>query len=157
MTGGFVYLVGAGPGDPRLLTLRAFELLRSAEVVAHDELVSAEVLALAPNDAEILNVGHRGGHGPILPALHPLVFRRAGAGKKVVRLKCGDPLVFGRGAEEAEELRRAGIPFEIVPGISAALGAAACSGIPLTDRRHASRVTFATGHVAREENAGKRT
>jgi len=116
MTSGFVYLVGAGPGDPRLLTLRAFELLRSAEVVAHDELVSAEILSLVPNDAEILNVGHRGGHGLIIPALHPLVTERARAGKKVIRLKCGDPLVFGRGAEEAEDLQRAGIPFERTAG-----------------------------------------
>jgi uroporphyrinogen III methyltransferase / synthase len=156
MTGGFVYLVGAGPGDPRLLTLRAFELLRSAEVVAHDELVAAEILALAPGDAELLNVGHRGGHGEIIPALHSFVLERARAGKKVVRLKCGDPMVFGRAAEEAEELRQAGIPFEIVPGISAALGAAAYGGIPLTDRRYASRVTFATGHAAAGQQAHAR-
>lgn len=156
MSGGFVYLVGAGPGDPRLLTMRAFELLRSAEVVAHDELVPSEILALAPDDAEILNVGHRGGHGPIVPALHPLVLERARFGKQVVRLKCGDPMIFGRGAEEAEELRQAGILFEIVPGVSAALGAAAYGGIPLTDRRCASRVTFATGHTGRELYTRKR-
>lgn len=152
MSGGFVYLVGAGPGDPRLLTMRAFELLRSAEVVAHDELVSSEILALVAGDAELLKVGHRGGHGAAIPALHPLVLERARAGKKVVRLKCGDPMVFGRGAEEAEELKRAGIPFEIVPGISAALGAAAYAGIPLTDRRYSSRVIFATGHASGERN-----
>ena len=156
MTGGFVYLVGAGPGDPRLLTLRAFELLRSAEVVAQDELVAAEILALAPGDAELLNVGHHGGHGPIIPALHSFVLERARAGKKVVRLKSGDPMVFGRAAEEAEELRQAGIPFEIVPGIYAALGAAAYGGIPLTDRRYASRVTFATGHAASGQQAHAR-
>jgi uroporphyrinogen III methyltransferase / synthase len=132
--------------------MRAFELLRSAEVVAHDELVSSEILALVPDDAELLNVGHRGGHGPTIPALHPLVLERARAGTKVVRLKCGDPMVFGRGAEEAEELRNAGIPFEIVPGISAALGAAAYGSIPLTDRRYSSRVTFATGHSGAERN-----
>ena len=83
MTGGFVYLVGAGPGDPCLLTLRAFELLRPAEVVAYDELVSREILALAPNDAEFLNVGHRGGHGPIIPSLHPFVLEHARTGKKL--------------------------------------------------------------------------
>lgn len=147
MTSGFVYLVGAGPGDPNLLTLRAFELLRSAEVVAHDELVSPKILALVPDDAELLNVGHRGGHGPITPALHPLVLKCARVGKNVIRLKCGDPMVFGRGAEEAEELKNAGISFEIVPGVSAALGAAAYGGIPLTDRRCSSQVTFATGHT----------
>ena len=133
---GFVNIVGAGPGDPRLFTIRAFELLRSAEVVAHDELVSPEILALVPADAELLNVGHRGGHGPIIPALDSLVIERALRGKQVVRLKCGDPMVFGRGAEEAEGLRKAGIPIEIVPGITAAIEAAAYGSLPLTDRRY---------------------
>jgi uroporphyrinogen III methyltransferase/synthase len=145
---GFVYLVGAGPGDPRLLTLRAYELLRSAEVVAYDELVTDAILALAPTDAERLAVGRRQGHGKATYRLHPAALERARAGRTVVRLKSGDPLVFGRGGEEAEELAEAGIPFEIVPGVSAAVGAAAYAGIPLTHRRHSSAVTFATGHQA---------
>jgi uroporphyrinogen III methyltransferase/synthase len=142
-----VYLVGAGPGDPKLLTLRAAELLRSAEVVAYDELVSPEILAMAPPSAERLAVGRRHGSGTIAYRVHPDVMARARAGKSVVRLKAGDPMVFGRGGEEAEELAEEGIAFEIVPGVSAALGAAAYAGIPLTHRDHASRVTFATGHA----------
>ena len=149
MTGrGFVYLVGAGPGDPRLLTVRAHELVRAAEVVAYDELVSPAILALAPPDAERVAVGRRAGHGPTAFRLHPAVLDRARAGRHVVRLKCGDPLVFGRGGEEAEELAAAGIGFEIVPGVSAALGAAACAGIPLTHRACASSVRLATGQTA---------
>jgi uroporphyrinogen III methyltransferase/synthase len=147
-TRGIVYLVGAGPGDPGLLTLRALELIRSAEVVAHDELVSPEILSLVPTGAELLAVGRRRGRGKIDYRLHPLVLERARAGCVVVRLKSGDPLIFGRGAEEAEELAHAGIPFEIVPGVSAALGAAAYAGIPLTHRHHASRVTLTTGRRA---------
>lgn len=145
---GFVYLVGAGPGDPKLLTLRALELMRLAQVVAYDELVSPEILSLVSPQAELLAVGRRHGHGKTRYRLHPMVLERARAGRNVVRLKSGDPLIFGRGAEEAEELANAGIPFEIVPGVSAALGAAAYAGIPLTDRRYASRVTLATGHCA---------
>lgn len=145
---GFVYLVGAGPGDPALLTMRAFELLKCAEVVAHDELISPSILSLARPGAELLSVGRR--HGTLAPSyrMHPLVLERAKAGLCVVRLKAGDPLIFGRGGEEAEELAAAGIPFEIVPGISAALGAAAYAGIPLTHRQYASDVTFVTGHDA---------
>jgi uroporphyrinogen III methyltransferase/synthase len=146
VTVGRVYLVGAGPGDPGLLTLRAAALLRSADVVAYDELVSPEILALAPATAERLAVGRRVGRGAISYRVHPEVLVRARAGKTVVRLKAGDPMVFGRGGEEAEELAEEGIPFEIVPGVSAALGAASYAGIPLTHRQHASRVTFATGH-----------
>ncbi len=148
---GIVYLVGAGPGDPKLLTLRALELMRSAEVVAYDELVPPQILAMVPARAELLAVGRRHGHGKTDYRLHPMVLERARAGRSVVRLKSGDPLIFGRGAEEAEELAEAGIPFEIVPGVSAALGAAAYAGIPLTDRRYASQVTLATGHCAEEE------
>jgi 5,6-dimethylbenzimidazole synthase len=157
MTGqGFVYLVGAGPGDPKLLTLRALELMRSAEVVAYDELVPPQILALVPARAELLAVGRRHGHGQTEYRLHPMVLERARAGQIVVRLKSGDPLIFGRGAEEAEELAEAGIPFEIVPGVSAALGAAAYAGIPLTDRRYASQVTLATGHCAEGEVGNSR-
>lgn len=146
MSPGRVYLVGAGPGDPGLLTVRALEYLRVVEVVAYDELVSSEILALASTSAEMLPVGRRHGSGKASYRLHPEVLARARSGKCVVRLKAGDPLLFGRGGEEAEELAQAGISYEIVPGISAALGAAACAGIPLTHRDHASHVTFATGH-----------
>ena len=144
---GTVYLVGAGPGDPALLTVRAAELLAGAEVVAYDELVSPEILARIPADAERLAVGRRAGHCPT-PEIHPGIVQRALEGKAVVRLKAGDPLVFGRGGEEAAVLRASGIPFEIVPGITAALGAAAYGGIPLTHRRLASTLTFVTGHPA---------
>lgn len=146
MSRGIVYLVGAGPGDPGLLTVRAAELLRTAEVVAHDKLIPAAILALANPRAEILVVGRRRGDAKQTFTLHPDVLARARAGRRVVRLKSGDPMIFGRGAEEAQELADAGIPFEIVPGVSAALGAAAYTGIPLTDRRCASSVTFTTGH-----------
>ncbi len=143
---GCVYLVGAGPGDPGLLTLRALELLRGCDVVAHDELVPPAILALAAPHAERLAVGRRcrGRRAPM--KLHPEVLARARAGRSVVRLKSGDPFVFGRGGEEAEELARAGISFEVVPGVSAALGAAAAAWIPLTHRECSSDVTFATGH-----------
>jgi uroporphyrin-III C-methyltransferase / precorrin-2 dehydrogenase / sirohydrochlorin ferrochelatase len=104
VNGGFVYLVGAGPGDPRLLTLRAFELLRSAEVVAHDELVSTAILALVPVDSELLRVGHRSGHGRVVPGLHPLVLERERSGRKVIRLKCGDPMVFGEQTRRTAEM-----------------------------------------------------
>jgi uroporphyrinogen III methyltransferase/synthase len=145
---GFVYLVGAGPGNPELLTLRANELLQSATVVAYDSLISPEILARAPADAELLPVGRRHGAGACDYRLHPKVLARAQEGQVVVRLKCGDPFLFGRGGEEAEELTEAGIPFEIVPGVSAAFGAAAYAGIPLTHRNYASEVIFRTGHDA---------
>jgi uroporphyrinogen III methyltransferase / synthase len=145
---GIVYLVGAGPGDPGLLTLRAAELLRIAQVVAHDELVSPAILNLAPAGAERLAVGRRQGTGKIDYRLHPAVLDRARRGLRVVRLKSGDPLIFGRGGEEAEELAENGIPFEIVPGISAALGAAAYAGIPLTHRHVSAGVLLTTGHEA---------
>ena len=145
---GRVALVGAGPGDPALLTVRAVELLRAADVVAHDELVSESVLALVPAHAELLAVGRRAGGGETCYRLHPAVLARAREGRFVVRLKAGDPLVFGRGGEEAEELAAAGIPFEIVPGITAALGAAAYGGIPLTHRGLAAQVVISSGHRA---------
>jgi uroporphyrinogen III methyltransferase/synthase len=145
---GHVALVGAGPGDPSLLTLRAAELLRVADVVAHDELVSEAILAMVPARAELLAVGRRIGQGEVTHRLHPEVKARALRGLRVVRLKAGDPLIFGRGGEEAEELAEAGIPFEIVPGISAALGAAAYAGVPLTHRNHSAQVVIASGHRA---------
>jgi uroporphyrin-III C-methyltransferase len=151
---GFVYLVGAGPGDPKLLTLRALEVLQSADVVAHDELVSPAILEFVPAHVERLRVGRRHGSGKAAYRLHPIVLERARAGAVVARLKSGDPLIFGRGGEEAEELADAGIPYEIVPGVSAALGAAAYARIPLTHRNHATRVTFMTGHDAEALEAG---
>ena len=143
---GMVYLVGAGPGDPGLLTVRALELLRAAEVVAYDKLVSQSILSLVRHGTELLPVGRRHGTGATSYRLHPEVLVRAKAGRMVVRLKAGDPFIFGRGGEEAEELADAGIPYSIVPGVSAALGAAAYAGIPLTHRQHASEVTFMSGH-----------
>jgi len=148
---GKVWLVGAGPGNPDLLTVRAHRILSTARVVAFDELVSPEILALAPPDAERIPVGRRaGGCRHHEARIHPLVVVRALEGHDVVRLKGGDPLVFGRGGEEAEELAAARVPFELVPGISAALGAAASSGIPLTHRDCASSLTLATAHAARD-------
>jgi uroporphyrin-III C-methyltransferase len=145
---GKVWLIGAGPGDPELLTVRAHRLIARAEVLAYDELVSPDILALAPSSAELIPVGRRaGGCRHHEARIHPLVVVRALEGKQVVRLKGGDPMVFGRGGEEADELVTARVPFEIVPGISAALGAAASAGIPLTHRDHASSVTFATAHA----------
>lgn len=143
---GTVYLVGAGPGDPDLLTMRAHRLLSAAKVVAYDELVSDAILALAPADAERVLVGRRAGTCPDAPSIHPAVLEHAVAGRDVVRLKGGDPMIFGRGGEEAAELAALHVPFEVVPGISAALGAAASMGLPLTHRDAAASVTFATAH-----------
>ena len=146
---GKVWLVGAGPGDPDLLTVRALRLIESARLVAYDELVSPPILALAPAGAERIPVGRRAQGTRYHEArIHPVIIERARAGFDVVRLKGGDPLIFGRGGEEAEELFAAGIPFEIIPGISAALGAAAAAHLPLTHREVASSVTFATAHAA---------
>lgn len=143
---GRVFLVGAGPGDPELLTLRAHRLLIGAAIVAYDELVSPAILALAPRGAELIAVGRRRGTHPDAPPIHPLVLERALEGRDVVRLKGGDPMIFGRGGEEAEELAALRVPFEIVPGVSAALGAASSAGIPLTHRDASSSVSFVTAH-----------
>ena len=155
---GRVYVVGAGPGDPDLLTVRALGLLRSADVVIHDYLVPDEILALRPPRARAICFARKGrtaGHGAALKqnAIHEAMVRLARDGKSVVRLKSGDPLVFGRGGEEAEFLARAGVPFEIVPGITAAVGCAAAAGVPLTQRGLASSVTFVAGHEA-DDKAG---
>jgi len=142
---GKVYLIGAGPGDPELLTLKAARLLACAEVVLHDALVSDGVLAKIAPDAEIINVGKRAGQKLLTQdEINSLLVSHGQTRATVVRLKGGDPSVFGRAGEEIEALRRAGIEYEIVPGISAALGAAAAAGISLTDRRVASQILFAT-------------
>jgi uroporphyrinogen III methyltransferase/synthase len=144
---GTVYLVGAGPGDPELLTLKARRLLAGADVVVHDNLVSQEILALARPDGERIFVGKKGGHiSRPQSDIDAILVAKAREGKSVVRLKGGDPLVFGRGGEEAEILTSEGISFEIVPGVTAAIAAGAYSGIPLTHRAHASAVVFLTGH-----------
>jgi uroporphyrin-III C-methyltransferase len=142
---GKVYLIGAGPGDPELLTLKAARLLASAEIVLHDALVSAAVLAMISPAAEIIDVGKRAGHKLLTQnEINALLVSRGQTSAAVVRLKGGDPSIFGRAGEEIEALRRAGIEYEIVPGISAALGAAAAAGISLTDRRVASQILLTT-------------
>lgn len=144
---GTVYLVGAGPGDPGLLTRRGEELLRRADVVIHDVLVNPGLLRLAPPAAELISRGSRAAAGALSQeALSALMISRARSGKCVVRLKGGDPYVFGRGGEEAEELAASGIPFEVVPGVSSVQAAPNYAGIPLTHRGHCSSFTVLTGH-----------
>jgi len=151
---GVVYLVGAGPGDPELLTVRALRLLETADVVFHDDLVPDEVLALAHRHALVTSVGKRCGRPRITQAgIHSLLIESARAGQSVVRLKSGDPLVFGRAGEEIAALRAADVPFEIVPGVTAALAAGASLALPLTDRKSASKLVFATGHHAEGKDA----
>jgi uroporphyrin-III C-methyltransferase len=151
---GKVYLVGAGPGDPELLTLKALRLLRTAEVVLHDDLVAPEILQLIPSSAQIHNVGKRCGKKRILQGeINHLMVALAASGLRVVRLKGGDPLIFGRAGEEIETLRRNNIPFEIVPGVTSAMGAAAAAQIPLTHRRASSALVLITAHNASEKDA----
>jgi uroporphyrin-III C-methyltransferase len=149
-----VYLVGAGPGDPELLTLKALRLLRTAEAVLHDDLVAPKILKLIPPTAQIYNVGKRCGKKKILQGeINGLMVALASSGLRVVRLKGGDPLIFGRAGEEIESLRRSNIPFEIVPGVTSALGAAARAQIPLTHRRASSALVLMTAHRASENQA----
>jgi uroporphyrinogen III methyltransferase / synthase len=154
--GGVVYLVGAGPGDAGLMTVRSVELLASADVILHDRLIPAGALAGARDDAELIYVGKEPG-APAMPQseIEELMVARAREGRSVVRLKGGDPFVFGRGGEEAEALREAGIAFEVVPGVTAGVAAPAYAGIPVTHRDEASAVAFVTGHEdpAKDETA----
>ena len=144
---GAVHLVGAGPGDPELLTRKAYRLLQTADIVFYDRLVSSEILDLIRRDADRISVGKaRSEHSVPQSEIHQLMIEAAYAGKSVVRLKGGDPFIFGRGGEELEALLEAGIDAQIVPGISAALGCAASAGLPLTHRDHAQSLVFVTGH-----------
>ncbi|RZO37721.1 MAG: uroporphyrinogen-III C-methyltransferase [Rhodospirillaceae bacterium] len=146
---GWVWLTGAGPGDPGLLTLHALNGIRQADVIVHDALVSDETLAQSGPDCEIVYAGKRGGKpSPKQPDISARLIKLARDGKKVLRLKGGDPFIFGRGSEEALALVAAGVPFRVIPGISAGVGGLARAGIPLTHRETNSTVTFITGHGA---------
>jgi uroporphyrin-III C-methyltransferase len=148
-----VFLVGAGPGDPDLLTVKAQRLIGAADVILHDDLVTPEILALANPDAEIVNVGKRCGMKNITQQeINSLLVSYAADHRIVVRLKSGDPMIFGRAAEEMAALGEAGVPFEVVPGITAAFAAAAAIPCSLTDRQAASNVVFSTGHHAQSHN-----
>jgi uroporphyrin-III C-methyltransferase len=146
---GKVYLMGAGPGNPELLTVQATQILKTAEVVLHDHLVPQEILDLLPAWTQVRNVGKRCGQAGISQdQIHALLIAAAREGKQVVRLKGGDPLLFGRVGEEMEALARAGVEFEVIPGVTSAMGAAAAAKIPLTDRRYSSKVVFLSHHTA---------
>lgn len=148
---GRVFLVGAGPGDPELMTLKAVRLLQSADVVVHDRLVSDGIMAMIPSVVRLIDVGKMAGHHKLAQdKINALLVELALAGHRVVRLKGGDPLIFGRGSEEAAALRAAGVAVEYVPGITAAQGAAAATGVPLTHRGLATGVRYVTGHRAKD-------
>ena len=141
--------MGAGPGNPELLTVQAAQILKTAEVVLHDHLVPQEILDLIPAWTQVRNVGKRCGQAGISQdQIHALLLAAAREGKRVVRLKGGDPLLFGRVGEEMEALARAGVEFEVIPGVTSAMGAAAAAKIPLTDRRYSSKVVFLSHHTA---------
>jgi uroporphyrin-III C-methyltransferase len=154
---GKVYLVGAGPGDPELLTIKALRLLQSCDAVLHDDLVSAEILKLVSPTAQIHKVGKRCGKKRILQGeINCLMVALAASGLRVVRLKGGDPLIFGRAGEEIEFLRKSNIPFEIVPGVTSAFGAAATAQIPLTHRRATDALVLITAHRAPGKDAAEK-
>ncbi len=149
---GKVFLIGAGPGDPELMTMKAVRLLQSADVVVYDRLVSDEIVAMSPKDAKMIFVGKSSHHHPVpQEEINAILVREAKAGHNVARLKGGDPLIFGRGSEEAADLAAEGVKSEYVPGITAAQGAAAITGVPLTHRDLATGVEYVTGHRARDE------
>ena len=151
MAPGKVYLVGAGPGDPQLLTIKAVKVIKEADVVIYDRLVGEEILLLAPEQAEKIYVGKRTGkHEVPQDKITEIIIEKALCGGKIVRLKGGDPFVFGRGGEEAEALVEKGIEFEVVPGISSSVAAPMYAGIPLTHRDYAASVAIITGHRAGE-------
>ena len=144
---GIVYLVGAGPGDPNLITLRAVELIKTADVVLYDRLVSKKIIAMIPKKAEKIYVGRDVGDDyKHQDSTNDMMVKYAKSNKNVVRLKGGDPFIFGRGGEEAEYLRKYKVKFEIIPGITSGIGSAVYSGIPLTHRKYSSSVVFVTGH-----------
>lgn len=148
---GTVYLVGAGPGDPDLLTVKALRLIQTAEVVVFDRLVSAEIKALVPKSATLISVGKAPKcHSVVQERINEILVEQALSGRNVVRLKGGDPLIFGRGSEEAQVLHAHNIPVEYVPGITAAQGAASVTGVPLTHRGLADSVRYVTGHRAKD-------
>lgn len=150
---GKVFLIGAGPGDPKLLTIKAADAIGASDVIVFDYLVNPEVLAHARRGAELIYAGKRAGEPSISQfQINSLLIERADRGKVVARLKGGDPFIFGRGGEEAEALAQAGVDWEVIPGVSSGIAAAAYAGIPLTHRAYSSSVTFITGHQARHKN-----
>lgn len=151
---GVVYLVGAGPGDPRLITVAGLDAIRASDVIVYDRLVSRALLREAPGRAERIPVGKRpGGSAGAQAAIHAILIDKARAGLTVTRLKGGDPFVFGRGGEECEALEAAGVPYAVIPGVTSAIAVPECAGIPVTHRRHSSAFAVVTGHQCEDPSA----